>query len=144
MLRTEHGFTILELLMGIMIIGVLATFLAPQFTGILQTYRLSGATRVVWGDLHRARIMAIKEGRSMRVDFTPTSYDIVRVKTGDTVFRRDFSTDYPGVTIAIQNNTITFGSTGTAGGGGKTVQVQSPAGTKSFTIVTTGRIGKIS
>jgi prepilin-type N-terminal cleavage/methylation domain-containing protein len=144
MLRTEHGFTILELLMGIMIIGVLATFLAPQFTGILQTYRLSGATRVVWGDLHRARIMAIKEGQSMRVDFTPTSYDIVRVDRGDTVFRRDFSTDYPGVTIGIQNNTITFDSTGTAGGGGKTVQVQSPAGTKIFTIVTTGRIGKIS
>lgn len=78
------------------------------------------------------------------MDFTPTSYEIVRVDTGDVVFQRDFSTDYPGVTVEIQNNTITFGSTGTAGGGGKTVRVQSPAGTKSFTVVTTGRIGKIS
>jgi prepilin-type N-terminal cleavage/methylation domain-containing protein len=144
MLGNERGFTILELLMGVMIIGVLATFLAPQFTGLLQTYRLSGATRVVWGDLHRARIMAIKEGRSMRVDFTPTSYDIVRVDTAETIFHRDLTMDYPGIAIAIQNSSITFGSTGTAGGGSKTVQVQSPAGAKSFTIVTTGRIGKIS
>jgi hypothetical protein len=46
--------------------------------------------------------------------------------------------------VSIPGNTITFGSTGTAGGGSKTVQVQSATGMKSFTILTTGRIGNIS
>jgi hypothetical protein len=143
-LRNEQGFTLLDLITGIIIMAILSLAVAPQINGILSSFRLGGATKVVWGDLHKARLTAIKEGRTMRVDFTSNSYNIVRVDTDEIVSRRMLSIDYPGVTISIPNNTISFGSTGTAGGGGKTVKLQSPAGTKSFTILTTGRIGSFS
>jgi Tfp pilus assembly protein FimT len=142
--RNEHGVTLLELAIGIMIMAFLSLAIAPQISGLLRNFRLGGATKVVWGDLHRARLLAIKEGRTVRVDFTSNSYDIVRVDTAEVVFRRMLSIDYPDVTLSITNNTISFGSTGTAGGGSKTVVLQSPAGTKRFTILTTGRIGNFS
>jgi prepilin-type N-terminal cleavage/methylation domain-containing protein len=143
-LRNTKGFTLIELLIGVMIIAILAVAGAPQYANFLRSYRLNGATKVVWGDLHRARLMAIKEGMTFRVDFTATSYTLVRVDTAAVVFQRNLSSAYPGVTISITNDTVSFGSTGTAGGGSKTMQVQNPAGTKSFTILTTGRIGNIS
>ena len=88
--------------------------------------------------------MAIKENRSIRVDFSGTSYNLVRVNTGEIVFSRNLVATYPGVTISIQNDAVTFGSTGTAGSGGKTVEVQRAGRTKTFTILTTGRIGNFS
>jgi prepilin-type N-terminal cleavage/methylation domain-containing protein len=144
MIANEQGFTLVEVLIGAMIVAIIAAFAAPQFGSTLRGYRLSGATKVVWGDLHKARLMAIKENRSIRVDFSGTSYTIVRVNTGAVAFSRNLVANYPGVVVSIQDNMVTFGSTGTAGGGGKTVQVQNSAGTKTFTILTTGRIGNFS
>jgi prepilin-type N-terminal cleavage/methylation domain-containing protein len=141
MIANEQGFTLVELLIGAMIISIIAAFAAPQFGSTLRVYRLTGARQVIWGDLHKARMMAIKENRTIRVDFTSGSYEIVRVGTGEVIFRRNLTTDFPGITVSIPNNTVSFGSTGTAGGGGKTVQVQSATASKSFTILTTGRIG---
>jgi hypothetical protein len=81
--------------------AILSLAVAPQINGILSSFRLGGATKVVWGDLHKARLTAIKEGRTMRVDFTSNSYNIVRVDTDEIVSRRMLSIDYPGVIISI-------------------------------------------
>jgi type IV fimbrial biogenesis protein FimT len=145
MIRNERGFTVVELIVSIMVVGILAAVAAPQFGGLLRNYRLTGATNLVWGDLHKARMIAIKENRRIQVNFTTnTSYTIVRVGTGQVIFTRSLVADYPEVTVNTSNNPMTFGSTGTAGFGGATIQVQSPAGTKTFTIATTGRIGNFS
>ena len=140
----DKGFTVIELLIGAMIVAILGVVAAPQFTGLLQRFRLNGAIRVVWGDLHKARLMAIKENTPMTVNFAGNSYNITRTVTGQVALQRNLAQDYPGITVSITNNAITFGSTGTAGGGSQTVQVQSLAGTKSFTVLTTGRIGNVS
>jgi prepilin-type N-terminal cleavage/methylation domain-containing protein len=144
MIANDRGFTLVELLIGAMIISIMGAFAAPQFGSTLRAYRLNGATQVIWGDLHKARLMAIKENRTIRVDFTGTVYEIVRVDTAVVAFRRNLATDFPGITVSIPNNTISFGSTGTAGGGSKRLEVQSTTSSKSFTILTTGRIGNIS
>jgi Tfp pilus assembly protein FimT len=143
-IKSERGLTLIELFIGIMIVTIFGAITAPQLTGLLQGFRINGAAKAVWGDLHRARMMAIKENRTIRVDFTSGAYEIVRVDTAEVAFRRNLTNDFPGITVSISNNTISFGSTGTAGGGGKTVQVQSSTASKSFTIITTGRIGMIS
>jgi prepilin-type N-terminal cleavage/methylation domain-containing protein len=141
MIANKHGFTLVELLIGAMIISIMGVFAAPQFGNTLRAYRLNGAVQVIWGDLHKARLMAIKENRTIRVDFPSGAYKIVRAGTEEVVFQRNLTTDFPGITASIQNNTISFGSTGTAGAGSKTVQVQGATGCKRFTILTTGRIG---
>jgi prepilin-type N-terminal cleavage/methylation domain-containing protein len=141
--KNEKGFTLVELLIGIMIAGILVIASAPNFSRLMHGFRLNGAVRVVWGDIQKARLLAIKEGQTIRMDFfTNTSYEISRGPT--TILRRNLSLAYPGVTVSITNNTVSFGSSGTAGGGGKTVEVQNALGTKRFTIITTGRIGNIS
>jgi Tfp pilus assembly protein FimT len=141
---SKNGFTVIDLLIGAMIVAILGVVAAPQFSSLLQRFRLNSAARVVWGDLHKARLMAIKESTTMTVNFAGNAYNITRTVSGQVVLQRNLAQDYPGITISITSNAITFGSTGTAGGGSQTVQVQSSAGTKSFTVLTTGRIGNIS
>ena len=75
----EAGFTLVELMIAMMIMSILAVATAPQLIGLLRSYRLNGAAGLVWTDLYRARMLAIKERRSVQVDFTSTAYNIVRV-----------------------------------------------------------------
>ena len=143
-IKNEIGFTYVELLTALMIISIGAAMAAPHFGKLIKNYKLTNTARMVWLDVHRARMMAIKQGQTMRVDFTATSYNIVRVDTGALVFSRNLnSRTYSGMTIDMNTTTsVSFGTTGTANGG--TVVIKGSESSKSFTIALTGRIGKIS
>ena len=144
----ERGFTFVELMLVLIIMGLVAAIAVPRFSGLIQNYQLTNTARVVWLDLHRARMRAIKERRTMRVDFTATSYTIYRVRvspeTQDTpVFSRNLSGAYRGTAFdTAYLASVSFGSTGTADS--KTVVIQqSPTRRKNFTISSTGRIRQI-
>ena len=144
MLRNHHGFTIIELCVVLMIAATLGVVSVPQFTGLLRAYRLNGATQVVWGDLHNARMLAIKENRTIRVEFTATTYRLVRVDTAEVAFTRNLALQYPGVTLSVATNTMTFRSSGLLDHATRPVDVQNAAGTKNVTVLATGRIGNLS
>jgi prepilin-type N-terminal cleavage/methylation domain-containing protein len=140
----KRGLTATELLIGLTIIGILAACAAPQFARFLMAHRLNGAAKVVWGDFHRARMIAIKENISIELELTSVvSYDIRRRGTSQVIFSRNLAVAYPQVTIRMNPNTLTFGGTGTAGGS-RTVVITGPAGVKTFTVITSGRIGGFS
>ena len=145
MTRTNHaGFTLIDVLVAIMIIAILATVSVPNLNGLLQGYRLNGAARLVWLDVQRARMAAIKESRTIRVEFTPTAYTAVRVGTGEVVFRRELAGEYARITVAVTGDSVAFDSAGMGPSPTRTVQIQGTSGQKRFTIQASGRVGTIS
>ena len=143
-IKHTMGFTFVELLIALMIAGIMSAIAVPRFSGLIKNHTFTNAAKVVWLDLHRAKMMAIKQGRPMRVDFTATSYNIVRVDTAAVVLSRNLSVHYPNITFNTTATTpsVSFGSTGAANGGTVVIQ-QGPTSSKQFTIALTGRIGPI-
>jgi len=144
--KIGNGFTLANLVAVILIVGSEAVVVLPRINDFIKNHRLNNAAREVWQDMHRARLLAIKEKRAIRVEFDHDSYKVVRAATGEVAFRRNFSMDYPGVSISTTDvrGRITFDRTGTAKENTTEIEIQGPTGTRRFTILATGKIGGLS
>jgi prepilin-type N-terminal cleavage/methylation domain-containing protein len=116
----QAGFTLVELLVIIAVLGILATFAIPAFSVWLPNYRLGSAARNMYSNFQWARMNAIKNNQDWAIVFnqavTPGTYYIcsnpgangswdgpAAMGGDDTVARAvDFATFEPG-------NSIDFG-----------------------------------
>jgi type IV fimbrial biogenesis protein FimT len=63
----SRGFTIIELLIVLTVAGIMAALVAPSLDGTIAVYRRHAALSQFASDLHRARIEAIRTGRSVHL-----------------------------------------------------------------------------
>ena len=67
--KVVHGFSLVELLLVIALLGVLSVMAIPAFLRSLPEYRLKNAARNLYADLQKARLLAVKENRKVTVRF---------------------------------------------------------------------------
>jgi len=105
-MRREHekGITLIEMTVLLAILGIVLAVVVQGTSGLLRSNRLTGATNMLVADLHYARALATKEGRSFQVAFQPGGYSIVRVPTAETVLARSC----PGDVSCSATNPATF------------------------------------
>ena len=146
-LRRRKGFTLIETVVVMAIIGIVSAIAIPQMGTLMDRYRLNGAARLIWADLQNARMTAIKENRSIRAefDFLAHTYSFFRVETGETILTRNLNGEYPTISAYKTNGgSITFTSTGeTLNNVNTSVITLGPSASKTIEIKETGRIAII-
>ncbi len=65
------GFTVVEIMIVIAVIGILAAFAVPNFLAWLPGYQLKSAARDMQGDFQRAKFESIQRGGAVTVTFVP-------------------------------------------------------------------------
>ena len=86
--RDLEGFTLLELLLVIVLLGVLAGLASLQIAPLLSRTRLDGGARQVATDLQAVKMKAIAQNRSFRVTFRPDTRDYVVDRNEDGAWQR--------------------------------------------------------
>lgn len=73
-MKNKNGFTLLELITVIAIIGILSAIAIPSFSAWNKHARLRSATQDLMADLSMARMRAIQSGENVNVSFSLTGY----------------------------------------------------------------------
>ena len=107
MMRSSKGFTIIEMMIVIAIIGILSMIAVPDFLGLTSRARLKSAARDIVSNMQLARVKAIRDGSPWAVQFDTgdARYRVLSNKgadgnwnTGDdTVYKTVNLSDYSGV-----------------------------------------------
>ena len=69
MKRRDTGFTMVELVIMLIIVGIATTIAIPGFLEWLPGYRLKNAARDLYGNFQKAKTTAIKENRPYAIFF---------------------------------------------------------------------------
>ncbi len=108
----SSGFSLIEIITALAILGVLASIAIPGWVALLPGYRLNSSARQVQSELHRIKMQAISERVGFQLVFTQgaPAYTILR--------DRNLSATKPladGILIAKAGK-ISFSPQGTASG----------------------------
>jgi type IV fimbrial biogenesis protein FimT len=134
--RGTQGLTLVELILCMAILAVLLAVASPLLAQFSSGYKLRAAARELATDLQFTRLLAVKENRSFQVNCDANSYHVVRVSDGFVAKARDFSTDYPEVTLS--GGAFTFNSRGNAVS--QTMTVSNLSASRNITVSSSGRV----
>lgn len=151
----QRGFTLVELMVIIAIIGIISTMAAPLFMTFLRAMETRGASQELATLLHQARQLAIATNSKYRVEIEPDNNRLRFAQStdgGTTYSSRPSPTDGQDYWRPVNQarltcrkpeppSFITFNSLGSAVGG--TITVQNASGTSSMNVVVDGSSGRI-
>ena len=68
-MKNNKGFTLIEVIIVVVLIGVLTAIAIPSYLNWLPNYRLKGAARNLYSNMQKAKVLAVKMNRSTAVIF---------------------------------------------------------------------------
>ncbi len=120
--RTNSGFTLVELLTVVILVGILASLAAPALSGQIARAQTQSTLNALRNDLFYARMSAVRGWHSVEVRFRwnadkscADSYDILALSEPERIVKQvPVSTERPGVCLRMNNlnNPLVFNSRG--------------------------------
>jgi prepilin-type N-terminal cleavage/methylation domain-containing protein len=137
----RRGFSLLELLVVLTILGILLALLTPRWAGQRDRLAVHRATTEVASFYHAARFAAILRSRQVRMEFAAGLLQAVYEGWTDSTFLVRAGPDRHGVTLEASRAVIRIGPDG-LGSGAANTRLVLRRGAAADTL-TTSRLGRL-
>lgn len=113
-LRGRGGFSLPEMLVVLVIMGIATAMIVPRLQGVAKVSSVQGALNRVAGDLSFARIRAIRNGARAQVVIASDgkSYTTTVNTTTPETRTTSLAKDFPATVLSPAGGTVTFDSRG--------------------------------
>ena len=108
---TKDGFSTIELLAGVALMGIIAAIALPNWRGLSPSYVLNNSTRQIQSELHHLKMRAAAENVDFQLAYLQGANDYTIQRDSVTLSTKPLA---DGTTIT-KAGTITFSPRGTAG-----------------------------
>jgi prepilin-type N-terminal cleavage/methylation domain-containing protein len=113
-MRRNEGYTLIEVMTVLALIGIVASIIIPNVIGWLPNYRLRSGAEEIQSALQLARLGAIKQNTSSTVTFDTANHTFLATVSGQTIKRGEMPAGIQIVSITSPLSMIQFNSRGMA------------------------------
>jgi prepilin-type N-terminal cleavage/methylation domain-containing protein len=135
MCNARHGFSVLELVVVLALVGILAAIALPGWSRLLPSYQLDGSVRQVQSELHGIKMRAVSVNTAFQLAYLADSTQYMIQSEGKVLATKPL----PEGIVITKAGSISFSPRGTAGG--ERVRLRSSTGLcKQVVVSQTGRV----
>ncbi|HET7275752.1 MAG TPA: GspH/FimT family pseudopilin [Longimicrobiaceae bacterium] len=142
------GYTLIELLSVIAILGITAALAVPSLTGTFATTRGQAALSRIAGDLYLARMQAVRRGERVSVRFDSTAsgefsgrYQIIATASGVPIKAVELELGPDELRMTNRPNALVFNSRGLlVGVSNRKIWIESEATADTLVVSRLGRV----
>ena len=80
--KVNHGYTLTEMMVTLVIVGIIAAIASPNFLGLLSRIKLEGALQQLLGAINETQRLAMVRGKSCRININPSTKKITANSAG--------------------------------------------------------------
>lgn len=131
----EGGFSMIELIVGLAVIGIAAAIALPRWSSLLPGYALNSAVRQVQSELHHIKMRAAAENVSFQLAYQQGAVSYTIQRESKALLSRPLADG----TAITKDGTIAFSPRGTASA--NRVRLRNSAGAcRQVVVSSTGRV----
>lgn len=118
--KSDHGFTLIELMVVLVIIGIIAAIATPNFLGLLNRIRVKSALEQLLGAVRETQRLAMRRGKKCRIDINPATNVLSstdaecllnnRIIDENVIIRTNFPGSMPNISFSHKGNTTRMGT----------------------------------
>ncbi len=117
--KRDRGYTLAELMITLVIVGIIAAIASPSFIGLLSRIRLQGALQQLLGAINETQRLAMLRGKSCRINIAPNTKKITANSAGCLLSNRSLNdeinvrSNFPGttnITFSYRGSTTRMGT----------------------------------
>lgn len=118
--KSDRGFTLLELMVVLLIVGIIAAIAVPNFIGLLNRIRVRDSLEKLLGAIQESQKLSIRHGKTCYLNINPNTNVISsndsqcllneRIINEDIVIRTNLSGSIPNIYFSHKGNTTKMGT----------------------------------
>jgi prepilin-type N-terminal cleavage/methylation domain-containing protein len=118
--KNDSGFTLTELMIALIIIGITAAIVSPNFLGFLNRIKVNNSLEQLLGAIRETQRQAMRRGKRCRIDINPNTNILSanparcllnnRTIDENVIIRTNLSGSTPNISFSYKGNTTKMGT----------------------------------